>query len=62
MTNPKEEMSCIAINIAYVKDWTIDVPMSKLLQDIHVCKECGETINTMINDTKERNRFITDGT
>lgn len=58
--NPNEEMSCIEVRISYVKNWTTDLPMSKLLQDIRVCSDCGEHLNEIVEDVKAKNGFFND--
>lgn len=58
--NPKEELSCIEVRLDYVKDWTTDLPMSKMLQDIRVCSDCGEHLNEIIKNAVENNGFFND--
>lgn len=53
--NSKEEMSCIKLNLDYQHNWEVPLPISKVLQDLQLCKECGETLNSIIKhaiDTK----------
>lgn len=47
--NPKEEMSCVKLNLDYQHDWEAALPIAKILQDKQLCKECGETLNNFIN-------------
>lgn len=46
--NPKEELNCIAIDMKYVHDWTIDLPIARDIGDRRVCKVCGEKVNSFI--------------
>jgi len=56
-TNPKEEMSCVELKLDYVRDWTMDLPLSKVLHDIRICKECGEHLNAIVKVAIERKGF-----
>ena len=56
--NPKGEMNCIAVEMDYVHSWQEDMPLAKKLQDIRVCKKCGEHLNFVIKDAIERKGFI----
>jgi rRNA maturation endonuclease Nob1 len=55
--NPKEEMSCIKLDLNYVHDWETALPLSRKLQDKQLCKDCGEKLNTIINKAIERKGF-----
>lgn len=55
--NPKEEMSCIKLNLDYQHDWEAALPIAKILQDKQLCKDCGEKLNTIINKAIERKGF-----
>ena len=55
--NPKAEMSCVKLNMAYTHNWETSLPLAKNLQDIQMCKECGENLNNIINNAKERKGF-----
>jgi len=47
--NPKEEKSCVKLDLNYVHNWETALPLSKKLQDLQLCKECGEELNSIIN-------------
>ena len=55
--NSKAEMSCVKLNLDYQHDWEVMLPISKVLQDLQLCKECGENLNNIINNAKERKGF-----
>lgn len=46
--NPKAEMDCVQLNMAYTHNWETSLPIAKNLHDIQICKECGETLNSII--------------
>ena len=48
--NPKEEFSCVSIDIRYVHDWLTDLPISKVVKEIRTCDKCGEKVNNFIID------------
>lgn len=44
----RKEMDCVQLNMAYTHDWETSLPIAKNLHDIQMCKECGETLNSII--------------
>ena len=58
--NSKEEMSCVKLNLDYQHSWEAALPIAKILQDLQLCKECGEALNKIINKAKEERGFKND--
>lgn len=46
--NPKEEMSCVKLDLNFVHNWETALPLSKKLQDLQLCSGCGERLNGII--------------
>lgn len=49
ITNPKAELDCMAIDMDYTKNWETDLPITRKVKDLRVCKECGEKVEQFIN-------------
>lgn len=58
--NPKEEMSCVKLDLNFVHNWETALPLSKKLQDKQLCRDCGEKLNSIIYNATEFKGF--DGT
>lgn len=44
----RREMDCVRLNMDYTHNWEDTLPVAKHLYDIQMCKECGETLNSII--------------